>query len=117
MYAAAARTRVIFADGPLAPKGSSMKATQLSLVAATIQGTPRIILEDEDGAAVMEITSARVASARMESKAFDPTAVVEVRARSDEGALVDENGRPIFFVVGGPKKVLKRAFSSIGIAL
>ncbi|GEP49174.1 hypothetical protein FVP74_11945 [Microbacterium saccharophilum] len=116
-YLAAERTPVIFAEGALPPRGGEMNGKRLILCTMTLEGVPRILLEDQVGSAAVEITAARVAGVRMESKPFEASAAVEVQGRADDGRVLDDDGKPQFFVISGPKRVLGRAFSSIGISL
>lgn len=106
-YAAATKTSVIVAPGPLRPEMDG--AFRAVLYWVTIEGIPRIIVEDEPYHPVMELTAARLASARMESRLLSSEGTIEVHARKE----VDDGQREII-VIAGPKRELKSAFAFIG---
>lgn len=116
-YLSARRTPVLVAHGRLQPKGTEMEAINALLCIVQLQGLPRLILEDEVAHAIIELTEARVVLARMESRLFDSTAVVEVQTQGDDGQRFDENGQPAYIVLVGPKHVLKGAFAAINVPL
>lgn len=113
-YALARRTPVMFASGRLVEKGGAMQAADLQLVMISVGGIPRVILEDEPAHPIVEMTAARVVSARMESRFLDASAIVEVRVQGDDSQT---GGEGEYFVLVGPKQMLKRAFASIGVGL
>lgn len=109
----ATMTPVIVAPGPL----PSNKRTVIGgawrgvLFWVNLQGVPRILIEDDDEV-VAEITAARIASVRMDSKPLSSDATVEAYVRKE----VDDGERECIVIVG-PKRDLKRAFAFIGHTL
>lgn len=101
---------VVVAAGPLPDNRRTTinGAWRAVMFWTAFHGVPTILVEENE-AVVLEITRARVASARMKTKAFEPNAWVEMYARKD----VDDGERECILICG-PKRDLRNAFAFIG---